>query len=128
MEEALVTLLRGSAAVTALVPAGQINWRRHPQGQPLPGIVLHLINAAPRYALAAVGDVRDVRVQATCLGTDYAAAKAVARAVSARLSGYQAGAFYQVRIVGERDVEQAGVPVPGEPAVVMLDFVFIFRG
>jgi hypothetical protein len=127
MEEALLALLRGSASVTALVPTARINWRRHPQGQPWPGIVLHAINDRDEYAIADVADLSEARVQIDCWATTYGQAKAISRAVRALLSGYQGGVFYQMRLNGARDARSTGTNEPDDPAGVSLDFTFHYR-
>jgi hypothetical protein len=126
MEEQLLALLRSSAAVTALVPTAAMNWRRHPQGMPYPGLVLHLINGSPLYTFNATTDLVAERVQVNCLAGSYDDAKALARAVKETLSGYEAGAFYQIRLAGERDGGDTD-EAPGAPVVVMLDFTFLHR-
>ena len=127
MEEALRALLTGSAPITALVPAASINWRRHPQTAAWPGIVLHLINDGDTYFVGDVGDISEARVQIDCWATTYAQAKAISRAVRSRLSGYQGGAFYQLRLVGARDAQTTGTNEPDDPAGVSLDFTFQYR-
>ncbi len=127
MEEDFRALLTGSVSVVALVPPGSINWRRHPQGRAYPGLVLHLINSSHGYTISDVTDLSGVRVQVNCLADTYAQAKAVSRAVAERLSGYQSGPFYQIRLAGERDVEASGANAPDDPAAVMLDFTFDYR-
>lgn len=127
MEEALRALLTGSAVVTALVPVASINWRRHPQSSPWPGIVLHVINDGDEYVLADVADISEARVQIDCWAVTYAQAKAIARAVRSRLSGYQGGNLYQLRLVGARDAQASGANEPDDPAGVSLDFTFLYR-
>lgn len=127
MEEALRALLIGSPAITALVPAPSINWRRHPQGAPWPGVVLHGINDRDEYLLAAVGDISEARVQIDCWATTYGQAKAISRAVRTLLSGYQGGPFFQMRLNGARDAQSSGINEPNDPAGVSLDFSFMYR-
>jgi hypothetical protein len=81
---------------------------------------------SPRVVLYGITGVRDMRmdgptglvasrVQIDCLGTSYGSAKAVARAVEARLSGYSGTAsgivFQGCFLIGERDdFEDAETP------------------
>ncbi len=126
MEEDFRSLLTGSVSVVALVPPGSINWSEHPQGRAFPGIVLHLINSSDGYTVSDVLDLASVRVQVNCLGTTYAQAKAISRAVRALLSGYQSGPFYQVR-VSETASRDSGMRLPDEPKLLILDCAFDYR-
>lgn len=127
MEEALRALLRTTAAITALVPAASIDWRRNLPSVTEPRIVLHLINDGDTYMVDDVGDISEARVQIDCWATTYAQAKAISRAVRARLSGYQGGIFYQLRLAGARDAQTTGTNEPDDPAGVSLDFAFQYR-
>ena len=103
MEEAFRTLLTGHAPITALVPATRINFGKHPQGAPLPGIVLNVVaNGSTDYSLDGAG-LYDARVQVDAYADTYARVKAVQRAVQARLEGYQGGAFQMVALLVASD-------------------------
>lgn len=107
MEEALLSYLLAASGITSLVGT-RVNWVRSPQGA-----------ASPRVVLTKVSGLRDMtlnsgptgyvssRVQVDCIGTSYGSAKAVARAIEARISGYS-GTTGGVRfegcfLIGERD-------------------------
>lgn len=107
MEEALVGYLLADTVLAGFVN-GRIHWVRSPQGALSPRIVLYKISGVRDMSLnnGPTGYVSS-RVQVDCIGTTYSSAKAVARAIEARLSGYSGttggvrfeGAF----LVGERD-------------------------
>jgi len=126
MEEALRALLTGSAAITALVPATSINWRRHPQRAAWPGIVLHVVNDGEVYLLSERTDRNNARVQVDCWALDYAAAKAISRAVTDLLSNYRDATFSRVHLIGARDAGEFA-DVPDDPAGVSLDFAVDYR-
>jgi hypothetical protein len=89
MEEALTQYLLAQAGLTALVgtsPA-RITWGRRTQGSALPAVVLHVISRTPGYTMQAAADTTPQRVQVDCWAGTYAACKAVARQVTAALSG-----------------------------------------
>lgn len=125
MEDDLKALLLADAGVTALVPAASINWRRHPQSRPYPAIVLRVINDRPEYVLSDTTDLSRARVQINCWALTYAGAKAVSRAVLARLSGYRDATFHRVWLLGARDTEDP--EALGDPAGVSMDFEVEYR-
>lgn len=107
MEEALVAYLLAAPPLAAMV-GDRIHWVRSPQGTANPRIVLYTISGIRDMSLnnGPTGFVSS-RIQCDCIGTTYASAKTVARALEARLSGYS-GTWDLVRIegaflVGERD-------------------------
>lgn len=103
MEEALRALLTGHAAVTALVPASRINFGKHPQGLPLPGVVINVVaNGSADYSLDGPG-LFDARVQIDAYGETYAQVKAVERAIRARLEGYRGGVFQMIGLLVASD-------------------------
>ncbi len=126
MRSEFAALLRGAPTITALVPAGNINWRERHQSAALPGIVLHLINAGDLYTLSDVTDLAEVRVQIDVWAEDYDAATAAAEAVRTLLSGYQGGPFYQIR-VSEGDARARISAEIGDPPGVTLDASFLYR-
>lgn len=110
MEEALIGYLIASTSLAALIGSGssaRIHWVRSPQGTASPRIVLYKISGIRDMALDGPTGYVASRVQCDCIGTTYGSAKAVARALEARLSGYS-GTTGNVRfegafLVGERD-------------------------
>lgn len=107
MEEALIAYALAGTTLAGLV-GSRIHWVRSPQGTASPRIVLYRIAGLWDMSLnnGPTGYVSS-RVQADCIGTSYASAKAVARALEARLSGYSGTTggvrFEGVFLVGERD-------------------------
>lgn len=114
MEEALRTFLLASAGLTALVGT-RIHWVRSPQGSASPRIVLYVISGLRDMRMDGPTGLIASRVQVDCIGASYGSAKAVARAVEARLSGYTGTAsgivFQGCFLIGERDdFEDADTP------------------
>lgn len=106
MEAALIARLLATAGVSALV-SNRINWSRRPQAEALPAIVLHRIDGSPDYHTQGPSGLIESRVQVDCWGASYGAAKALARAIDAAVSGarFTQGAirFDAILIVDERD-------------------------
>lgn len=127
MEEELRALLTGSAAVTAIAPAGRINWGTHPQGAGLPGIVLNVVSGAERYTMQGPDGLSVARVQVDCWAQDYGQAKGLSRAVLAALSGYRGGGFRGVFHETTRDSREGGSNEAERPFRVSLDFTAIWR-
>jgi hypothetical protein len=106
MEEALRSYLLAGTDLSALV-ATRIHWVRSPQGAASPRIVLYRISGLRDMHMQGPSGLVASRVQVDCIGASYGSAKAVARAVEARLSGYSDTA-YDIRfegcfLIGERD-------------------------
>lgn len=106
MEEALVAYLLADTSLAALVGA-RIHWVRSPQGTVSPRIVLYRIAGARDMRMKGPTGLVASRVQCDCIGTSYGSAKATARALEARLSGYSGTrsnvVFQGAFLVGERD-------------------------
>lgn len=110
MEAALIAELLATTGITTLTGT-RINWSRRPQGEAIPvgkgSLVLHRIDGSPDYHLTGPSGLVESRVQADCWGLSYAAAKALARAVEAKLSAarFTRGAirFDAILILDERD-------------------------
>lgn len=110
MEAALIAELLATAGITAL-SGTRINWSRRPQGETIPkdksSVVLHRIDGAPDYHLGGPSGLVESRIQADCWATSYGAAKAMARAIEAKVSAarFTRGSirFDAILIVDERD-------------------------
>ena len=106
MEEALLAYLLAGTALAAVVGT-RINWVQSPQGVLSPRIVLNKVSGLRDMCFRGPTGFVTTRVQCDCFSTTYLSAKAVARALEARLSGYSGtyntinfqGAF----LVNERD-------------------------
>lgn len=85
----------------------RVHWVRSPQASAAPRVVLYRISGLRHMSLSGPSGIVDSRVQVDCIGASYASAKAVARAVEARLSGYSGitgGTDFQgCFLIGERD-------------------------
>ena len=109
MEEALIDLLKGHAALTAIIgtsPA-RIYWMRAPQNTVRPYVVMQVISSIPDVAHSGPTGIIASRVQIDIYGDTYGAAKAVARAITGRLSGFRglrlSITFDGIFKAGERD-------------------------
>jgi hypothetical protein len=127
MEEAFVALLRGSAAVIAIAPATSINFGAHPQGTPLPGIVLNVVSDFESMTMQGPDGLSQGRVQADCYADTYTQAKQLSRAVRAALSGYRGGGFRLVEHVATRDSREGGTNEADRPFRASLDFMTHWR-
>lgn len=107
MEEALVAYLLAGTGLASVVGT-RIHWVRSPQGTINPRIVLYRIAGERDMSLnnGPTGFVAS-RVQCDCIGTSYGSAKAAARALETRLSGYSGTSggirFEGAFLIGERD-------------------------
>jgi len=122
MEQAFRALLTGSAAVTALVPVARINWGAHPQGQPVPAIVLTVVSGAEGLNMQGGDGVLAGRVQVDCYAATYSGVKAVARAVQGVLHAHSDASLRLVAHVGTRDSRESGSNEADRPYRVSLDF------
>jgi hypothetical protein len=106
MEAALIARLLATAGVTALVST-RINWKRRPQAEPLPAIVLHVVSRIPDVTHGGRSGLIVSRVQVDCWGATFGSAKAVARAVENALTAqtFTQGSvrFDAILIDSERD-------------------------
>jgi len=138
MEEALRAYLLGSSGLTALVST-RVQWGTLAQSAAYPAVVLTRIDGLPDYAMDGPTGLVSSRIQAECWAETYAAAKAVARQVKARISGVDTvvddggsppvvlGALRGGFIEGERDSFEVGYGATGLSSIrlfrVSLDFI-----
>jgi hypothetical protein len=108
MEEALRAILTGSSALTALVPAGRINWGAHPQGVAQPYITMMVVSDTENMTMDGPDGLSQGRVQVDCYAPTYAMVKQVSRAVRAVLDGYRGGGFQLVEHDATRDSREGG--------------------
>ena len=127
MEEALRALLTSSAAVTAIAPAARINWGTHPQGAPLPALVLNVISDAEGLTMQGPDGLSEGRMQADAYAMTYGEAKQLSRAVRAVLHGHSGGGFDLVQHVATRDSREGGSNEAERPFRVSLDFTTAWR-
>lgn len=126
MEEALRALLMADVGVTALA-GSRINWGAHPQGQPLPGVVLTLVDDGEGHIYTGPDGLSQGRVQMDCYALTYKDAKGLARAVRAALDGYRGGNFLGVFHAGSRDSREGGTDEADRPFRCSLDFMTHWR-
>jgi len=125
MEESIRALLLASSGVSSLVGT-RVNFGTHPQGQPLPAIVLNTISDNEGYTLTGPNGVTQARIQADCYADTYGSAKLLSRAVRSLLSGYQNGALQGVFHVSSRDSREGGSNEAERPYRVSMDFMVHF--
>ncbi|WP_370286955.1 DUF3168 domain-containing protein [Pseudooceanicola nanhaiensis] len=123
MEQAFRDILTGDAAVAALATGG-VNWGAHPQGQPLPAVVLFLVSGAGGHTLDGPNRLFEGRVQIDCYAQDYGTAKRLSRAVIAALDGHAGGVFQRIFWASSRDLRDATYSEAAErPFRMSLDFL-----
>lgn len=126
MEEAFRAILMASASVTVLTGT-RINWGAHPQGQPLPAIVLTVVDDGEGHTYLGPDGLSRGRVQVDCYGSTYMDAKAVARAVRTVLDGYRGGSFSGVFHAASRESREGGTDEADRPFRCSLDFMTNWR-
>lgn len=129
MEEALITKLLGTTAITNLVSTRVFVGAR-PQASTLPAIVINRISGAPLYSDDGEDGLEESRFQIDCWGLTYSSAKAVARAVRTALSAFQGTVsgvnFRYVSLDLEHDIQETGSNTTDYPFRTSLDFIFMF--
>ncbi|MGR3452880.1 DUF3168 domain-containing protein [Pseudooceanicola sp.] len=125
MEEELRALLLADSGVTALA-SDRVNFGAHPQGEPLPAVVLNTISGAEGYTLSGPDGLLQARVQVDVYALTYGDAKRLARAVIAVLSGYSGGSFQGVFHESSRDSREDGEA--RRPFRVSMDFTVVHNG
>lgn len=122
MEEEFRALLIADPTVAAQAE-GRVNYVTHPQGQPLPAIVLNLVSDAEQYTLDGRDRLTDARIQVDCYGDVYGDAKRLSRAAQDLLSGYRGGKFQGIFHVGSRDGREGGSNEVERPYRTSMDFI-----
>lgn len=125
MEEIIRAALLASSGVSSIVGT-RVNFGTHPQGQPLPAIVLNTISDIGGYLIASPDGVSDARIQVDCYAGTYRAAKLLSRAVTALLSGYSGNGIQGVFRAGSRDSREGGTNEADRPYRVSLDFTLTY--
>ena len=125
MEEQIRALLLADSGVSGHV-SDRVNFGEHPQGEPLPAIVLNVISDAEDYHLTGPTGVTAARIQADCYAVTYGAAKQLSRSVRELLSGYQSKPVQGVFHVGSRDGREGGTNEAERPYRVSMDFMIHF--
>lgn len=135
MEEALIAYLLADSGVRALVgtpPAQQrMHWTQAPQGIARPNAVLTKITGLRDTPMDGPSGFQESRVQVDCYGLTFAAAKGLARAVEAVLSGITVttgGIVFQGCFLdAERDGYEADA-APDKLFRTSLDFLIFHKG
>lgn len=123
MELALRAML---VAAPALPPKERINWGVHPQGTPLPALVLNVISDGDNSLhMQGTGGLWRGRVQIDCYGMVYADALKLSKAVITLLHGHRAGDFRLIQLDNRRDHHETGAA--DRPYRIGLDFIINYR-
>ena len=122
MEEQIRAALLASSGVTALV-AGRVNFGAHPQGEPLPALVLTTVSDVSDHTLSAPDGTPEARVQVDAYAPTYAGAKQLSRAVRAVMDGYSGGAIQGAFLASARDSREGGTNEAERPFRVSMDFM-----
>ena len=111
MEASLIQLLLSDSGVSAHVSTRVYPGARQ-QGSALPAITLTRISGGPLYSDEGEAGLDDARIQIDCWAETYSAAKLLARAVKAVLSGFDGTvgttSFACVWLDNERDFRETG--------------------
>jgi len=124
MEQSFRALLLNDSGVSALVGT-RVNWGAHPQGQPLPALVLNVISGAEGYRLDGPDGLLESRIQVDAYANTYADAKLLSRAVIARMSGHSDSGFRGIFHINSRDSREDGDV--DRPFRVSMDFTAHWR-
>lgn len=127
MEEEFRAILVANSAVVSLAPLPAINWGAHPQGLPLPGVVMNVMSDFQGITMAGADGLSQGRVQVDCYAMTYGAAKALSRAVVGALHAYRGAGFSLVEHVATRDSREGGSNEAERPFRVSLDFNTYWR-
>jgi hypothetical protein len=100
----------------------RVNFGAHPQGQPLPAIVLNTVSDLEGVSLDGRDGLSGARIQVDCYAIDYGPAKRLSRAVKAVLNGYSGDRIQGVFHAGSRDGREGGTNEAIRPYRVSLDF------
>ncbi|MCL4065341.1 DUF3168 domain-containing protein [Pseudomonas sp. GX19020] len=123
MEAALRAML---VADPSLPVKERINWGIHPQGTPLPALVLNVINDRDNSLhMQGTGGLWQGRVQIDCYGMTYTPAVELSKAVIKLLHGYRAGDFRLIQLDTRRDHHDTGAA--DRPYRIGLDFIINYR-
>ncbi len=126
MEEALIARLLADTGVAAIAGARVFPGSR-PQGAALPAVVLNQISGGPLYADDGEVGLEQARIQIDCWAESYAAAKLLARAVTASLSAFEgtvgATTFQFIELDIEQDLREGGGDAASYPFRTALDFL-----
>lgn len=127
MEEQLRTLLLNTTAITTLV-GQRIAWGEHPQGTPLPAIVLTVISDIDGYHMNGANNMFRGRVQADVYAMTYGAAKGIVRAIVKTLNFYRGGQFLIITHAGSYDNREGGTNEAERPYRITADFTTAWKG
>ncbi|SMO64065.1 tail completion protein gp17 [Paracoccus laeviglucosivorans] len=125
MEEEFLALLRGSAALTAIVAADRINWGEVPQGQRPPAIVLHLISNEDGLTQQGSDALWQSRVQVDVYDLTFGGATIAARRVRDVLHCFSGGNFQLITQAQQRSNKDQGAV--DRPYWISMDFITNWR-
>ncbi|TCM56157.1 uncharacterized protein DUF3168 [Rhizobium sp. PP-F2F-G48] len=106
MEEALIALLLAHAELVELVGT-KVRPGRASQTDIAPFVVVQVIDKSRAYTMKGHSGLVRSRIQIDAYADSFAQAKAIARIIEARLSGYKDGAFKAIFLEDHRDLPAA---------------------
>ena len=124
MEEALKALLVSSSAVTALMPANNINWG---SSSGYPRIVLNRVGGSQGLTMKGPDHLDSALVQIDCYALDFTTAKKISRAVISHINGHRGAGFKGVFLQGTRDSPEGGSNEAERPFRTSVDFTVNWR-
>lgn len=135
MEEALIGYLLADSGVTALAQTGsgpvRLYWTQAPQSVAKPYATLTKVTGLRDTPMDGPSGLQESRIQVDCYGLTFSAAKGLARAIEAALSGLSTetdGIVFQgVFLDAERDGYEADAS-PDKLFRTSLDFIIYHRG
>ncbi len=127
MKQELVAILHASSAITALVPAARINWKKNPQGSGYPYITIHGVGRNIGSTLKGPDSIEFTRVQINCMALTYREAEVVGEAVLALLNHYRDDSFRLITFEGDGDLQDGGSNEAVRLFGVRLDFLIRWR-
>ncbi len=116
------------ARLRAVLGAGvPVDWGLSDPGAALPRVVLTQISGQAEYVLTGPVTVAEARVQVDCAGATFAAARGLAQAVRAGLSGWTGGEISGVWVVGDRTLPGGGTASGQAVQVQSIDLRVIYQ-
>ena len=125
MEETFRALLLSDSGVSSHV-GNRVNFGTHPQGRPLPAIVLNVVSSTEDNHMNGKGPFNG-RMQVDVYGGTYKAATLAARAVLNKLNSYRGGGFDFIEHISTRNSRKSGSNEVSQPFRASLDFNIIWR-
>lgn len=125
MEKIIRALLLADRGVFN-VAGSRVNFGTHPQGEPLPALVLNTVSDFGGYLIDAPDGMFQARLQVDAYAMDYDSTKRLSRAARTALSGYSGSGIQGVFHVSSRDSREGGSNEAERPYRISLDFTITY--